>query len=86
MILSRVYNFYECSKNAQLSCLNFLDRSWSSHNFQYGGTLYYVYLPTLVLNYTWSSLFNPILGVLQIPSHLCKRFHHDITYHVICSL
>jgi len=46
MVLSRVYNFYECSKSAQLSCLNSLDRSWSSHNFQYGGTPYYVGTPT----------------------------------------
>jgi len=33
-------------KSAQLPCLNFLDRSWSSHYFQYGGTLYYVGTPT----------------------------------------
>jgi len=38
--------FYQFLKSAQLFCLNFLDRSWSSHNFQYGGTPYYVGTPT----------------------------------------
>jgi hypothetical protein len=58
-------------KSAQLSCLNFLGRSWSSHNFQYGGTLYYVGTPTYsgteiylvfsVQSHPWGfSKFNPI--------------------------